>query len=466
MGKGLVIVESPSKAKTIKKYLGPNFEVTASVGHIKDLPKNKIGVDVARDFEPEYVTIRGKTKVLKEIRRLAKDAEEVYLAPDPDREGEAIAWHLAEEIRAQNKTVPIYRILINEITQKGVTEALSHPKQVDQPRFESQQARRILDRLVGYSISPILWDKVKRGLSAGRVQSVAVRMVVDREREIEAFVPEEYWTIQAHLEGAEKPDFWARLTRLKDKPSQVTNGEDAGAVVTALETGAYTVADITRKQRKRNPPPAFTTSKIQQAAAQRLRFTAKRTMSVAQKLYEGVELGEEGAIGLITYMRTDSTRLSTEAVDACRVYIKNEWGAEYVPSKPRVYKTKKGAQDAHEAIRPTSMEYPPERVKAHLNRDQYKLYQLIWQRFVACQMESARYDGTTIDIANGDAVLDVGDAFNGPVDLSTFLFGTGAELFVDFALGYLLPSSLRLRAPLGLSDGGETQRYANLGSPF
>lgn len=405
MGKGLVIVESPSKAKTIKKYLGDGFEVTASVGHIKDLPKNKIGVDLEKGFEPEYVTINGKAKVLKEIRALAKKADVVYLAPDPDREGEAIAWHLAEEIRDQNKNVPIFRILINEITKKGVNDALSNPQAVNRERFESQQARRILDRLVGYSISPVLWDKVKRGLSAGRVQSVAVRLIVDREREIQAFTPEEYWSVEAHLEGAEKPDFWARLVKSKGRKAHVTSQAQAEAVVADLQQHTPQVSGITRKERKRNPPPAFTTSKLQQAAAQRLRFTAKRTMSVAQRLYEGIELGEEGAVGLITYMRTDSTRLSKEAVDACRVYIKGTYGDDYVPAKARVYKTKKGAQDAHEAIRPTSMEYPPERIKEHLSREQFQLYRLIWQRFLACQMESACYDQTTIDIESGDHQL-------------------------------------------------------------
>lgn len=403
--KSLLIVESPSKARTIKKYLGPSFDVTASVGHVKDLPKNKIGVDVTKDFEPEYVTIRGKNKIIKEIRTKAKAAETIFLAPDPDREGEAIAWHLAGEILQQNKDAKIFRVLINEITKKGVKAAIGHPQKLNRERYESQQTRRILDRLVGYTISPILWDKVRRGLSAGRVQSVAVRLIVDREAEIEAFDPKEYWSIEAHLEGSDKPSFWSNLHRIDTKKVEVDNGADAQSLVDAAEAGSFVVKTIVRQQRSRNPAPPFTTSKIQQAAAHRLRFTAKKTMQVAQRLYEGLDLGPDGAVGLITYMRTDSTRISDDALAECRDFIKQEYGAAFLSPKPRVFKAKKGAQDAHEAIRPTSMKYPPAQVKQYLTRDQFVLYRLIWNRFVACQMASAKYDQTSIDIENGDLIF-------------------------------------------------------------
>ncbi|MEO1270307.1 MAG: type I DNA topoisomerase, partial [Myxococcota bacterium] len=401
MGTSLLIVESPSKAKTIKKYLGKGFEVTASVGHIKDLPKNSLGVDVEKDFEPEYVALRGKNKVLKEIRALAKKADAIYLGPDPDREGEAIAWHLADVVKRSNKKAQVFRVMINEITKKGVKAALQNPQELNRDRFESQQARRILDRLVGYTISPLLWDKVRRGLSAGRVQSVAVRLIVDRERDINAFDPEEYWTIEAELEGQSKPAFAARLLRIASDKAEVKNQEQADTIVSACREGRFVVSAIKRRERKRNPHPPFTTSKLQQTAAQQLRFTTKRTMQTAQKLYEGIELGDEGAVGLITYMRTDSVRISDDALKACRNYIKTIYGKEELPAKPRTFKVKKGAQDAHEAIRPTSMDYPPAVIKRHLTREQYKLYKLIWDRFVASQMNPAIYDQTSIDIVNG-----------------------------------------------------------------
>jgi DNA topoisomerase-1 len=402
MSKSLVIVESPSKAKTIKKYLGDGYDVAASVGHIKDLPRNDIGVDVKDNFTPQYVTIRGKSKILKDIRDRAKKADVIYLGPDPDREGEAIAWHLAEEIRSVVKDKPIYRVMIHEITRKGIQEAIQNPLEINEERFYSQQTRRILDRLVGYQLSPLLWDKVRRGLSAGRVQSVAVRLIVDREREIERFVPVEYWLLDAQLAAATEPQFSARLARIKEQKAELSCQADADAAVAACQGKPFTVTQVTRKERRRNPPAPFTTSKLQQAAAQRLRMTAKRTMQIAQQLYEGVELGEQGAVGLITYMRTDSTRLSEDAVKDCRVFIQTRYGAENVPEEPRVYKTSKGAQDAHEAIRPASMDYPPEQVASFLSQDQLKLYSLIWKRFVACQMESARYDQTTIELACDD----------------------------------------------------------------
>ncbi len=414
--KALVIVESPAKANTIKKYLGAGFTVKASVGHIKDLPKSKMGVDIQNGFEPEYEVIRGKGKIIADIKKSAKTVDMVYLAPDPDREGEAIAWHLAEEIRPSNGNIK--RILFNEITARGITEALKSPGELDEKKFDSQQARRILDRLVGYEISPILWRKVRRGLSAGRVQSVAVRIIVEREREITAFKSVEYWTIECHVEGENPPSFRLKLVKLDGKKADLTNGADAKSVAEALKTAQYLVEKIERKERKRHPLAPFITSKLQQEAARKLRFTAKKTMALAQRLYEGLELGEEGAVGLITYMRTDSTRLSQDAVTEARDYIANRYGADSLPDEPVIYKTKKQAQDAHEAIRPTSMKYDPETVRRLLAKsaigdaekvrdleDQVRLYQLIWNRFVACQMKPAVYDMTAIDVAAGRAGL-------------------------------------------------------------
>ena len=410
--KALVVVESPAKAKTIKKYLGNGFTVKASVGHVMDLPKSKMGVDIEHGFKPEYVIIRGKGKIISEIKKSAKAVDVVYLAPDPDREGEAIAWHLAQEIKSSNGNIK--RILFNEITKRGITEALQHPGEIDTNKFESQQARRILDRLVGYEISPILWKKVKRGLSAGRVQSVAVRIVVEREREIAAFKPVEYWTIEADVEGHEPPPFRVRLVKIDGQKAELGNGEDSRRVVAELKTVKFVVEKVDRKERKKNPLAPFITSRLQQEAARKLRFTAKKTMALAQRLYEGLELGSEGAVGLITYMRTDSTRLSDDAVVEARAYIGERFGKEYLPDEAVVYKTKKSAQDAHEAIRPTSTQYDPETVKRLLTEaaagnqeklrdveDHVRLYQLIWNRFIACQMKPAIYDQTAIDIAAG-----------------------------------------------------------------
>ncbi|HEX2568897.1 MAG TPA: type I DNA topoisomerase, partial [Polyangia bacterium] len=385
--KSLLIVESPAKAKTIKKYLGSAFTVKASVGHIKDLPKSKMGVDIEHGFQPEYVPIRGKAKILTEIRKAAKDVEMVYLAPDPDREGEAIAWHLAEEIRPTNNRIK--RVLFNEITKRGITDALQHPSELDEHKFESQQARRILDRLVGYQISPILWKKVRRGLSAGRVQSVAVRLVVDREREIGAFVPVEYWSVECDVQGSVPPPFRVKLAKLDGKKAEISDRKTAEDIVARLQQAHLVVDRIERKERKRNPLPPFITSKLQQEAARKLRFTAKKTMAVAQRLYEGVDLGDEGAVGLITYMRTDSTRLSADAVTEARAYIAERYGKDSLPDEPIQYRSKKGAQDAHEAIRPTSTKYDPDTVRKMLlaaagndadkiadQEDHVRLYQL------------------------------------------------------------------------------------------
>ena len=406
----LVIVESPAKAKTIKKYLGAGYVVKASVGHVKDLPKKKIGIDIEHDFQPEYVVIEGKKKVLDEITTAAGNAERVLLAPDPDREGEAIAWHLAEEVRPANPN--IFRVLFNEITKKAIAEAILHPMALDIHKFESQQARRILDRLVGYQISPVLWTKVKRGLSAGRVQSVAVRLVVEREDEIAAFKPEEYWTVETTLEGKVPPPFVAKVVRLDGNKVSLTREEEARVVVESLQETAPRVAGIERKERRKNPPPPFITSKLQQEASSKLRFSPKRTMGLAQRLYEGVEMGDEGPVGLITYMRTDSTRISDDALLEVRELVERRYGAASLPAQPVVYKTKKQAQDAHEAIRPTSMKYDPETVRRlwaekgggrdeRESDDLLRLYTLIWNRFVACQMVPAVFDQTAIEIEAG-----------------------------------------------------------------
>ncbi len=407
MSKSLVIVESPAKAKTIGKYLGKDYIVKASVGHVKDLPTSKLGVDVEKNFEPTYVVIKGKKKVLDEITQLAKTSENVYLATDPDREGEAIAWHIAEEIRdrVKKKNGNIHRVLFNEITKKAIQEAIKDPKELDHHLFDAQQARRVLDRLVGYKISPLLWEKVKRGLSAGRVQSVAVRIICEREKEIEAFVPVEYWSLLADLEGSIPPKFQAKLAEYDGKKAELPNGSIVSQIKTEIENSPFLLKEILKKERKRHPTAPFVTSKLQQEAARKLGFTAKKTMMLAQRLYEGVEVEEGEPVGLITYMRTDSTRISGDAIGQVRDYIQKKYGPQFLPPQPWVYKSKKGAQDAHEAIRPTSIEYEPARVKDYLDRDQFRLYELIWKKFVACQMESAIYDQTTFNITSGKALF-------------------------------------------------------------
>ncbi len=396
----LVVVESPAKAKTIKKYLGNSYTVKASVGHVKDLPKSKMGVDIEKDFAPVYEVIRGKGQVLKEIKQAAKKASKVFLATDPDREGEAIAFHIAEEIGGADSD-KVSRVLFNEITKRAIQEAIKHPLKLDEKKFDSQQARRVLDRLVGYQISPILWTKIRRGLSAGRVQSVAVRLVVERESEIQAFVPQEYWTLEAALAAKLPPEFVAKLVRIAGKKAELNDEQTTRSLVQDLEQASYVVEKVDRRERRRNAAAPYITSKLQQDAANRLHFTAKKTMTLAQRLYEGIELGEEGAVGLITYMRTDSTRLSQDAVAEAREHIEKTFGADYLPAEANVFKTKNSAQDAHEAIRPTSLAFPPEKVKDFLERDMLRLYKLIWDRFVACQMVPAVYDQTTADIAAG-----------------------------------------------------------------
>ncbi len=403
MGKSLVIVESPAKAKTINKYLGRNYSVKASLGHVKDLPKKELGIDVDKGFEPTYEIIPGKTKVVAELKKAGKEADAIYLAADPDREGEAICAHLAEVLgtnKAQRKK--IFRVLFNEITPKAIKAAFEKPGKVDLNLVDAQQARRVLDRLVGYKISPLLWDKVRRGLSAGRVQTVALRLIVERERDIRAFVPREYWTIHAVLEAGEPPIFEAKLSKYKGEDIEVPNEAEAQRVVAAVERARWQVAGVTQKEKRRYAPPPFTTSKLQQAGYNRLRFTAKRTMMLAQRLYEGVELGEEGSVGLITYMRTDSVRVSGDALAQVRELIGGSYGPDYLPEKPNFYKSKKDAQEAHEAVRPTDAARTPDSVRQYLDVDLFKLYQLIWQRFVGSQMVPAVFDQTTIDISAGD----------------------------------------------------------------
>ncbi len=404
MSKGLIVVESPTKVKTLQKFLGREYVIKASVGHIKDLPEGELGVDLKKDFQPKYVIIPGKGKIVGELKKASKRVDNIYLGPDPDREGEAIAWHIAEEIGDEDKNV--YRVLFNEITKKAVLEALQHPGRLQQPKYEAQQARRILDRLVGYQISPILWEKVRRGLSAGRVQSVAVRIICEREREIQQFVSQEYWSITATLKGKESPvPFDAKLTKWKGKKVTLANESEALAIQKALEAVPFAVSKIVQQEKRRHPFPPFITSRLQQEAYRKLSFSAQKTMWVAQKLYEGVELGEIGMVGLITYMRTDSPRISSEAVHQVRDWIKDRYGESYLPPKPNVYKSRKGAQEAHEAIRPTSIDLEPDKVKNFLDKDQWALYKLIWDRFVASQMASAVFLQTTVEIKADEAIF-------------------------------------------------------------
>ena len=413
MSKGLVIVESPAKAKTIQKYLGKGFTVEASLGHVKDLPKSTLGVDITNGFETDYVVIPGKEKVVAKLKKLAASADSIYLAPDPDREGEAIAAHLAFELgdsgkgkkkakklkKGEEAPPPrIQRVTFNEITKRAVQAAFEHPRAIDQNLVDAQQARRVLDRLVGYQVSPLLWDKVRRGLSAGRVQTVALRLIVEREREIKAFQKVEYWTIDAHLAASKPPAFDARFVGKGEERVEVTNGEDAEKIRAALETADWVVRSVDKKERRRNAAPPFTTSKLQQDSSRKLRFSVKRSMMIAQRLYEGVELGEEGLVGLITYMRTDSTRVAPEAIQEVREYVGKEYGPTYLPETPNTFKEKKDSQGAHEAIRPTSAMRHPDQLKQYLKEDEFKVYKLIWQRFVASQINPAVFDQTTVDI--------------------------------------------------------------------
>jgi DNA topoisomerase-1 len=394
----LVIVESPAKAKTIKKILGEEFYVSSCMGHVVDLPKKELGVDIENNFKPKYLVIPGKKKVLKELKRQVEDKEKVYLATDPDREGEAIAWHLSQKLNGQRRYL---RVAFREITAHAVREAFQNPTDIDQNRVNAQQARRILDRLVGYFLSPLLWKRLTRGLSAGRVQSVALKLVVEREREIREFKPQEYWEIEAKLKKQNAETFSAKLEKIEDKKAKVEDKEQADRIIKELKGGKFLVSDIRERPKKKNPPAPFITSTLQQEAFNKLRFNAHKTMIVAQQLYEGVELGKEGPIGLITYMRTDSPRLSTEALAEIRQFITEAIGKEYLPEQPNIYKSKKTAQEAHEAIRPTQLRRKPQDLKEFLTPEQYKLYDLIWKRTVASQMKPAQLSVTTIDISCG-----------------------------------------------------------------
>ena len=393
----LVIVESPAKANTIKKFLGNKSKVVASMGHIRDLPKSKLGINIENNFEPEYINIRGKASLINSLKKEAKNSKKVYLATDPDREGEAIAWHLAYLLGIPENEV--CRVTFNEITKTAVKNGISNPRQIDLNLVDAQQARRVLDRIVGYKISPVLWKKVKRGLSAGRVQSVAVRLIVEREEEIENFIPEEYWNINLLVSDKKtKTKFECKLTGKNGKKIELHNKEEVDLILKELENAEYVVSDVKKGERKRNPAPPFTTSTMQQDASRKLNFAIKKTMSVAQTLYEGVKLPEFGVTGLITYMRTDSTRISNEARESAKEYIVNKFGEKYYEN--RFYKTKSEAQDAHEAIRPAHIDLAPDDIKSSLTPDQYKLYKLIYNRFMASQMSSAIYDTVSV-LING-----------------------------------------------------------------
>ncbi|KQY83106.1 DNA topoisomerase I [Paenibacillus sp. Root52] len=403
MADSLVIVESPSKAKTIGKYLGSKFIVKASMGHVRDLPKSQIGVEVENDFNPKYITIRGKGSILKELKDARKKVKKVYLAADPDREGEAIAWHLAHALELDD--TEDCRVVFNEITKQAVKDAFKTPRKINMDLVNAQQARRILDRLVGYKISPLLWKKVKKGLSAGRVQSVAVKIILDRENEIDDFVPEEYWSITAKLTADGNP-FEAKFHQLNGTKTELGSEAEVQAILKQIEGADFTVKEVKEKERSRNPSAPFTTSSLQQEAARKLNFRASKTMSVAQQLYEGVDLGKEGTVGLITYMRTDSTRIAASAQEEAKEYIIGKYGEPFAPETPRNYSKKAAnAQDAHEAIRPTSILRDPDSIKSFMSRDQFRLYKLIWERFVASQMSSAILDTLSVDIAVGDTIF-------------------------------------------------------------
>ncbi len=395
----LVIVESPSKAKTISKYLGRKFKVMASIGHVKDLPKSKFGIDIERGFTPEYVVIKGKAKILSEIKKAARGADRIYLAPDPDREGEAIAWHIAQEMRSSH----VYRVLFNEITEKGIQQAMQSPGEIDLQKVNAQQARRIMDRIVGYKISPLLWEKVRYGLSAGRVQSVTVRLICEREREVLAFIPVEYWSVEAYLlpDASAQTPFIARLIQCDNAPIQIHNRAEAEAIVATVQTLPFAVSKVEKKEKRRYPAPPFITSRLQQEGVRKLSFTPKKTMMLAQQLYEGIETRKEGPVGLITYMRTDSVRVSPDFQREARAWIERKYGRDYIPETPHLYKSKKAAQEGHEAIRPTDVQRGPEELKGDLTKDQYLLYRLIWNRFVASLMTPALFDATQVDITAG-----------------------------------------------------------------
>jgi DNA topoisomerase-1 len=384
MAKRLVIVESPAKAKTVHKYLGADFLVKASMGHIRDLPKKELGIDIEHEFIPDYEIIPEKKETVIELQKSARECESVFLAADPDREGEAICWHLKALLEDFNENIK--RVLFHEITKVAIGDAFSHVGELDQGKIEAQQARRLLDRLVGYLISPLLWKKIGRGLSAGRVQSIAMRLICEREKEIRDFIPEEYWTITAELEASQPPPFKANLVKVDEKKIKIKDGKSAEKLVSELRTLPFILENVDVKKKKRNPSPPYITSTLQQDGFRLYRYPVRRTMSIAQKLYEGLEIGEQGLVGLITYIRTDSVRVSDEAVSGARQFIQDNYSKEYIPGKPRIYKNKRKAQDAHEAIRPTTFSLPPEVVQPYLKKDEYNLYRIIWNRFIASQI--------------------------------------------------------------------------------
>ena len=456
MANSLVVVESPTKVKTIKKFLGSGFNVVASMGHIKDLPKSTLGIDLEKNFEPTYSVIEAKKKTIDELKKAAKNVGNIYLAPDPDREGEAIAWHISEVVNTKNKN--IYRVLFNDLTKKTVLEAINNPLELNFNKYEAQQTRRILDRLVGYQISPILWDKVKRGLSAGRVQSVAVRMICEREDEINKFIPEEYWNLPAQFEGHNPPPFDAKLIKIDGKKAKVVNGEQAAKLAQTLKQASFIVDRLEKKELKRSALPPFTTSKLQQEASRWLRFSAKKTMMVAQKLYEGIGLGKDGSVGLITYMRTDSCRIAEEALTEVRAYISENYSPDYLPPKPNFYKNSQKAQDAHEAIRPSTMAYKPQAIKEYLSNDEFKLYQLIWNRFTASQMNPAVFDQTTIDIAGANCLFRAqGQVLKFPGFTIVYTEGKD-EKEEDSELGKMLPE-VKEKEKLKLNNLNTEQKF-------
>ncbi|MFX0549084.1 type I DNA topoisomerase [Hathewaya histolytica] len=403
MGQKLIIVESPTKVKTIKKYLGSTYVVEATMGHVRDLPKSQLGVDIDNNYDPKYITIRGKGEVLEKLRKQAKKSDKIYLATDPDREGEAISWHLAKALKLDE--TQSCRIEFNEITKAAVKSAIKNPRKIDESLVDAQQARRVLDRLVGYEISPILWRKVKWGLSAGRVQSVALKIICDREKEIEAFIPEEYWTVECVLQDKNKSNINVKVLYYGKEKLSIKNEEESNKIIKTLKEGNFLIKKVKKTKKERSPLAPFTTSTMQQESYKRLGFSTQRTMSVAQSLYEGIDIKKIGTVGLITYMRTDSVRVSEEAKNMCKNYLLNNMGKEYVPEKSRDFKGKKDIQDAHEAIRPSNVELTPQHIKESLKPEQYKLYKLIWERFVASQMRNCIYESTTIDIVNGEYTL-------------------------------------------------------------
>ncbi len=468
-GKRLVIVESPAKAKTINKYLGKDFTVFASIGHIKDLPKKEIGLDFEHHYEPRYEIIEGKEKIVREIKKLAKESSEIFLATDPDREGEAIAWHIANEVQEARK--PIRRVLFNEITQKAVQEAIKNPREIDYKLVRSQQARQALDKIVGYKVSPFLWQTVLRGLSAGRVQSVALRLICEREAEIEAFKPKEYWTIYADFVTKQGETVTAKLVKINGKEVELSNEAEAKSIAEKIKQRLYSILEVKKRKVRRSPPSPFTTSLLQQAASNQLGFGSKQTMRLAQQLYEGIELGNEGAVGLITYMRTDSKRVSKEAQTEARDFIGRYFGKEFVPESAPQYKTSEAAQDAHEAIRPTSVERTPKAVEKFLTKEQFKLYDLIWKRFIASQMSAAEVEQTSVDIADEQTEF-LFRATGSIVLFEGFLkvYGDARELDyeekkstkdddAEEERGAILPKYLAEKDPMSLANVKETQHF-------